>query len=543
MKKKNLLKYILLVSVIVGCKKELDVKNPNQPTPASATTENGTISLAQGAILYNGFIGVKYADGVYGPFWSGAMGFHEMMGDVVLAEAANAFINQIGSPEKVTYSDGTSRINPNAPNTQRALFKLANSNGNLGSNPLFYEWAFMYNMINGANNTLSTVEETKFSGNAATKKAIIQAWAYFWKGFAYSRIGSSYYAGIINNSIQGTNGNYVTKEKIIDESNANFDKAITILTAQTASNDYTDFLGKLIPSSSQVGKGGVLTPLMWIHNINTLKARNILVNTTVDKMTVAQWNSILTLTNAGITSTDKIFTGRSDANGDFIGNTVSAKSSSPSAGGNTYKLSERWIQEFKTGDKRFTNNVKQTATWIGNSDRGNSFNTRYTLVSGGTGISGVVVYANTAIGGYETVLGGNYEENELMKAEAKLYTADLVGAATSIDNVRNFQGAGLTALVGGANTLTSLKEELRRERRIALPFRGLSFYDARRTNVILDISKGGGRTGAVVIKLDGTVSTNSIINYNFIDYYDVPDNELAYNPPATGSAPVVNPNN
>ena len=543
MKKKNLLKYILLVSVIVGCKKDLDVKNPNQPTPASATTENGIVSLAQGSILYNGFIGVKYADGVYGPFWSGAMGFHEMMGDVVLAEAANAYINQIGCPEKVTYTDGTSRVNPNAPNTQRGLFKLANSNGNLGSNPLFYEWAFMYNMINGANNTLSIVEDTKFSGNAATKKAIIQAWAYFWKGFAYSRIGSSYYAGLINNATSGTNGNYVSKEKIIDESNINFDKAITTLTALTAGNDYNDFLGKLIPSSSQVGKGGILTPLMWIHNINTLKARNILVNTTVDKMTAAQWNSILTLTNSGITATDKIFTGRSDANGDFIGNTVSAKASSPAAGGNTYKLSERWIQDFKAGDQRFTNNVKQTATWVGNSDRGNSFNTRYTLVNGGTGISGVVVYANTAIGGYETVLGGNYEENELMKAEAKLYTTDLVGAATSIDAVRTYQGAGLSSLVSGINTLVSLKEELRRERRVALPFRGLSFYDARRLNIIADVSKGGGRTGAVVIKTDGTVSTNSTINYNFIDYYDVPDNELAYNPPASGSAPVVNPNN
>lgn len=543
MKRKNLLKYILLVAVLAGCKKELDVKNPNSPTPASATTENGIVSLAQGTILYNGFIGVKYADGVYGPFWSGAIGFHEMMGDVVLAEAANAYINQIGAPEKVTYSDGTSRANPNAPNTQRGLFKLANSNGNLGNNPLYYEWAFMYNMINGANNTLSVVEGTTFSGNTALKKSLIQAWAYFWKGYAYSRIGSIYYAGIINNTTAGTNGNYVTKEKIIDEATSNFDKAITILNGLTASNDYTDFMTKVIPSSSQVGKGGVLSPLMWVHNINTLKARNILVNTTIDKMTANQWTAILTLTNAGITSTDKIFTGRSDANGDFIGNTVSAKASSPSAGGNTYKLSERWVQEFKAGDQRFTNNIKQTATWIGNSDRGNSFNTRYTLVTGGTGISGVVVYANTAIGAFETVLGGNYEENELMKAEAKLYTNDLLGAATSIDAVRTYQGAGLSSLVGLVNTLASLKEELRRERRVALPFRGLSFYDARRWNIIKSVAQGGGRTGAVVLKIDGTVSSNSTIDYNFIDYYDVPDNELAYNSPVTGSAPVVNPNN
>lgn len=51
----------------------------------------------------------------------------------------------------------------------------------------------------------------------------------------------------------------------------------------------------------------------------------------------------------------------------------------------TYKLSERWVQDFKTGDKRFDNNVKQTAAWVGKSDRGNSFNIRFTIVNGGTG--------------------------------------------------------------------------------------------------------------------------------------------------------------
>ena len=532
-----------MVAVLTGCKSELDVKNPNQPTPSSATTETGIISLAQGTILYNGFIGVKYSDGVYGPFWSGAMGFHEMMADVVLAEAANASINQIGCPENVTYSDNTSRANPNAPNTQRGLFKLINTNSNLGSNPLFYEWAFMYNMINGANNTLDIAESTTFSGDAAIKKSIINAWAYFWKGYAYSRIGSIYYAGIINDETSGTNGNYVTKEAIITEANSNFDKALTILNTLTASSDYNEFLGKLIPASSQVGNGGILTPTMWIHNINTIKARNILVNTTIDKMTSAQWNQILTLTNNGITSTDKIFTGRTNVNGDFIGSTVSGKVQSSAPGGNTYKLSERWVQDFESGDKRYTNNIIQSTAWVGNSDRGNSFNTRFTLKNGGNSLSGVIVYANTTIGAYEVVLGGNYEENELMKAEAKIYSNDISGALVNLDNVRTYQGAGLTALVGTTLTLAQAKEKLRSERRVALPFRGLSFYDARRWNVVKALSAGGGKTGVNVIKIDGTVSANSSINYNFISYFDVPDNELAYNPAATGSAAVVNPDN
>ena len=41
----------------------------------------------------------------------------------------------------------------------------------------------------------------------------------------------------------------------------------------------------------------------------------------------------------------------------------------------------------------------------------------------------------------------------------------------------------------------------------------------------------------------GVVSTNATIDYNYLDYWDVPDNELAYNPAAAGSAPIVNPRN
>lgn len=139
------------------------------------------------------------------------------------------------------------------------------------------------------------------------------------------------------------------------------------------------------------------------------------------------------------------------------------------------------------------------------------------------------------------VLAGNFEENELMKAEAKLYTGDIPGTLLSINQVRAYQGAGLAEVTG--LTLDLAKEELRRERRVALPFRGLSFYDARRWNVIKSLASGGGRKNAVVLKTTGAVDINASIDYNFIDYWNVPDNEPAYNPPAAGSAPVVNPNN
>ena len=76
---------------------------------------------------------------------------------------------------------------------------------------------------------------------------------------------------------------------------------------------------------------------------------------------------------------------------------------------------------------------------------------------------------------------------------------------------------------------------------MGLLFHGLSFYDARRWKVIDPIASGGGRTGAVVLSATGVVSTNATIEYNFLDYWDVPDNELAYNPPSENSAPVQNP--
>ena len=535
---KILLTVLITGGLLTSCKDQLDIKNPNNPTPASAANESGILGLAQGSIYVNGFTstGDKYYDGVIGAFFNGVYGIHDMMGDEVAAEAANAYMNQISCPNDVTLDDGTKVTNPNSPSNFITFIRSVNVNANQGSNPGFHEWAFMYGLNNSCNNILDVVDKTAFSGDAATKKNTIKAWAYFWKGFAYSRIGSIYYAGLINNAPGATNGNYVTKEKIIDESNANLDKAAALLGSLSGS-DYSDVLGKLIPDFCQTGKGGILTTTQWVHNINTLKARNILANTPVASMSAAQWNSILTLTNAGITSTDKVFTGRANASGDIFSASnynVAARCVGANASGGTFKISERLIQDFKTGDQRLANNFNQYATWIGNADRGNAFNTRYGIKDGGNGIAGVMVYVNRSPLAGEMFLVGSYEENELMKAEAKLYTGDIAGAATSINNVRTYQGAGLAAIT--ASDLATVKEELRKERRVALAFRGLSFYDARRWNVITE-----GRKNAVVISKTGVVNTKATINYGYLDYWDVPDNELAYNPAASGSATVKNP--
>ncbi len=545
MKKIPSLVAVLALGFTLSCKEQLDVKNPNQPLTTSANTEAGIISFAQGGAYINGFKEIKtdLYDGVPGYFWSGAVGFHELMGDVIGEEAANQFGNQIGAPDYVILDDGAKILNPNAPNTQYALLRQANVNSNQGANPLFHEWWYMYSLNSQMNKVLSLADQVQFTGDAKVKKATVQAWAYWWKGFAYSRLGSIYYAGIINNDANGTNGNYVTKEKLIEEANANLDKAAALLTAP--STDYTAIMSQLIPSFNQVGKGGVPTPDMWKRNINTLKARNLLVNTTLKVMTAAQWAQVLTLTTDGIGAADNVFTGRSNQNGDFLApqtGTVAAKATGDPAGGATYKISERLIQDYKTGDQRLANNFTQRASpWIGENSRGNAFNTRWQLVDGGKKMAGVITLSDRTPGGTELHLAGSYEENELMKAEALINTGKLEDGLKSIDAVRKAQGAGISAVVGTNLTADQAREELRRERRTGLAFRGLSFYDARRWGVIDDVSKGGGRKGAVVIDRVGKVSTNATVNYNFLDYWDVPDNELVYNQPATGSAPTKNP--
>ena len=467
------------------------------------------------------------------------------MGDIIGVEAANAYINQIGCPNKVTLDNGTIILNPSAVNTQYALLRSVNFNSQSGGNPGFYEWAYMYNMITSANSILDLSSKAKFSGTGASKKATVDAWAYWWKGYAYARLGSFYYAGIKQDGVTGvTNGNYISKEALIAESNANFDKCATALNLATSAADYTAIVKQLIPSFVQIGKGGAISIAEWKRNINTMKARNILVNTLQSTMTAAQWTSVLTLVNDGIRPTDIIFTGRTDPNGDFLGTTIADKVQSTSSSTATYKLSERFVQDFKAGDQRRANNVRTLNAGVGifNQDRGNSFNTRYTLFNGGQSIAGVITYANTAPGANEITLCGTYEENELMKAEATMFAASfspasIITAMSLIDAVRNYQGAGLGVTV--AATTAAAKEELRKERRIALAFKGLSFYDARRWDII-DPTKG--RTGCVLLSgTAGTLNTNATINYGFLDYWDVPDNELAYNPPAAGSAPVKNP--
>jgi len=178
---------------ITSCKKELNVNNPNQPGTEAAETEAGFLSLAQGTTYLNGFNNIKYSDaGLGATFYTGVVGYHELMGDVVVSDFANAFMNQVGNPDAITLDNGTVLLNPNSPPKQKDLIRQLNVNANQGNNPAYYEWAFMYNLIHAANRILLLSQTVPFSGDATVKKNTHCSWGYWWKGFAYSREGSNY---------------------------------------------------------------------------------------------------------------------------------------------------------------------------------------------------------------------------------------------------------------------------------------------------------------------------------------------------------------
>src|SRR5690349_16523150 len=92
-------------------KSELNVQNPNNPTPASAATESGILALGLGVIYQNGFNGItdtKYTNSFLGSsYFFLAPAYHDLMADVISAEAANNITNQVSVPDYVMFDDGT----------------------------------------------------------------------------------------------------------------------------------------------------------------------------------------------------------------------------------------------------------------------------------------------------------------------------------------------------------------------------------------------------------------------------------------------------
>jgi hypothetical protein len=253
------------------------------------------------------------------------------------------------------------------------------------------------------------------------------------------------------------------------------------------------------------------------------------------------WTSIINYCQAGVQSGDNVFTGRSTATNSFFtapsGTVASLCAISNQT--STYKVSERLVQQFQAGDKRLANFSTTNGIFTGDA---NTNSTRYSLVDGvSAGLSGVQILGSRQVGGIEVYIGPTYEENALMLAEAYIQTGQIPKGLALIDAVRSYQGAGVAAVGGSSLTLAQALNVLTQERLAALAFRGLSFYDLRRWGWSYGAAKGGGRWGNSLI-YNGKVYTNAYINYNYMDYWDVPADETTKNPPSTSSAPVVNPN-
>jgi hypothetical protein len=255
----------------------------------------------------------------------------------------------------------------------------------------------------------------------------------------------------------------------------------------------------------------------------------------------SDWQSIITYCKNGIQQGDNVFTGRTSASNSFFSTNGGSVAGMLTASNQTttYKLSERLVQNFKPGDNRLANFTTANGTFYGDA---NTNSTRYTLVDGVTaGLSGIPVLGSRQVGGLELYIGPTYEENALMLAEANLRTGNIETGLGYVDAVRSYQGAGVAATKGTGLTLAQAYQELTMERLAALALRGLSFYDLRRWGWTYPIANGGGRYGATVI-YKSKVYTNATINYNFMDYWDVPADETSKNAPAANSAPVLNPN-
>ncbi|MBE0674795.1 MAG: RagB/SusD family nutrient uptake outer membrane protein [Bacteroidales bacterium] len=529
--------FILSIGILaVACQKEsLELVNPNEPTLETFKTEVGFEKASRG--IYRCMRSTLTPTGDWYYFIWFTQWAHNVMGDATVSSVGNFGIRWANQTSQIIRSDATVYTPPTGGSQPQEL-NIRNSRDFGSDNVQSFEWMPMYSLIGYCNLLLSIVDEVDFSGDEAVvtlKKNSYKAWLYWWKGFAYSRIGSIHSQALIADTYGEVPTEYVDRHAIIDEANRNFILAKDILGSISDDNaNYSTIIGALIPSHFQVGKGGIITPSMMTRNINTYMARNILVNKYAADLTTTDLNAIEALANTGMNSTDKTFTVRSFENDDdcFVFQTTWS----------AYRLnlvwervSERLIQDFRPGDNRYTRNVYTLATPVVNpSGRGYQYSTRFALTSIDNGGDFMSLTAGLA----EIPMACSYEENQLMLAEVKIRRGEVEAGLAHIDNVRNYQNAALAPLVGTGLNQAQALEELRSERRIGLFLKNVAFYDARRWGILKPLSQGGGRTNANVVFTGGVVD-NCTIEYNYKEWWDVPANESDFNPvtPAAAKKP------
>lgn len=522
-----------LAVLLTACDKErLDLENPNEAPLENLKTESG---------FQKGSFGVYYAlravDTPYGAFYYTwfIQWVHNIMGDATVSHVGNFGIRWANQTAKIIKPDGSEFLPPQGGRQHVELDNL-NERDKLTDNVQAFEWFNAYALIGHCNFMLPQIGDVEFTGSDEVKLAkanTYKAWFYFWKGFAYSRLGSIYKQGIIVNEFNQLSNNYVSNQALLDEAARNFNLAKEVLAEIPEDNaSYREIFTSLIPTHFRVGNGGFISPAALTRNINTYLARNILVNKYASELTTADLEAIETLANAGIASTDKIFTIRSASQNCLVYTTAWSAARLNSA---WERVSERLVQDFKPEDARKAKNirVRTAGAFLNPGGRGVQYANIHELVPMNSGGN----FASSVAGQAEVPLACSYEENQLMLAESKIRRDMIEEGLAHIDAVRAFQNSGLPALVGTGLTKAEALEELRIERRIGLFLKNVAFYDARRWGVLKPLSQGGGRTNAMVLFTAAEGLVPCTIEYDYKEWWDVPKNETDFNTMSTSNVP------
>ena len=550
--------YLLLSTALLlgACKKSiLQLPNPNAPTPESSLiTESGINAFAQG-IFYK-WIAFETGDGNLN-FFDIAWYMESNMGDEDFTPYSNYGSRYPMNIASITLPTPYNTVikNPSGFATQLDILRSFNTRAAGDGNSIQYEWDCFYYVNSQANALLLALDNTdlKLTGDAVTKKKLLQAWAYYWKGYSYSKIGSMYLAGVIDDSPDSaakglTSGTYIPHDQVIAAANKNLEQAASIFGSITENADYDATFKLIIPTFNL--PNNVITPAMWVRQIKSFEARNYLVNRKVAAMTAADWTAVQNLAAAGMTQNDftlqwgvapagvpDLTKGLPSLFHPMVLHTVN--------GGLSF-VSERLIQDIQPGDLRLNAFKPYPGGAVVNVlNRGIQFGTRYVPIdiedTSKKGKYATESYVSTAT----VPIAPTWEETALMIAEADIYSGSVDAGLKLIDQVRASQGSGLPALAGSGITQAAAIAQLRSERRIGLYLHNTSWYDARRWGIAAPASQGGGRTGNVVVPgtLVGTAAYQVLpckIDYSFSDYWDIPQNELDFNPPSGSSAPVKN---
>ena len=511
---------------------DLDVENPNEPTPGVLFTEAGVQRLAAG--FYEAFDLEDPSNFA----WIG-LAYHELMGDALVTPWGNWQYRWIAQPSRITLDDGEV-VTPPEGGTQPQEIQRINNRQLDTDGAIPQEWNSMYYLNNSANvllavldgEVLGTQGDVDLGANAEAKERGYRAWAHFWKGYAYARIGSMYTAGLILDEAGQTTGDFVSRAEVIAESNRQFDRAVEL------SGGFDAVAAVVVPSLiADDPLVGQPTGASLAAAANTMKARNLLVNTRKSEAGADDWQQILDLTSRGLQSNEGAFILKTDDNtypNGLFARFVARQAFGPRG---WHRVSERLIGDVQEGDARLAR-FQSTGTSWSTRGRGIQYNSRWTVAD---------VYATlTATEPYVRQFLISWEENALMRAEALLETGNAAAAADLIDEVREAQGATETVVdEGGAVVYDGLDEidddsaenvalQLFSERRIGLFLRGLAFYDARRYGIT---TEQPGRADVTVIENDGTVNNDASIYYNYVSYWPVPDVELTFNPNTGGGNP------